>query len=53
MVSQRRRLLEYLKRADLERYRQLIEELVSAINTAGVALGPGRAPGRHAHFFVL
>ena len=27
MVSQRRRLLEYLKRADLERYRQLIEEL--------------------------
>ena len=27
MVSQRRRLLEYLKRANLERYRQLIEEL--------------------------
>ena len=27
MVSQRRRLLEYLKRADLERYRQLIDEL--------------------------
>ena len=27
MVSQRRRLLEYLKRTDLERYRQLIEEL--------------------------
>src|SRR2546429_4680976 len=27
MVSQRRRLLEYLKRNDLERYRQLIDEL--------------------------
>jgi small subunit ribosomal protein S15 len=27
MVSQRRRLLEYLKRTDLERYRQLIDEL--------------------------
>ena len=27
MVSQRRRLLEYLKRNNLERYRQLIEEL--------------------------
>jgi small subunit ribosomal protein S15 len=27
MVSQRRRLLEYLKGTDLERYRQLIEEL--------------------------
>jgi small subunit ribosomal protein S15 len=27
MVSQRRRLLEYLKRNDLARYRQLIEEL--------------------------
>jgi small subunit ribosomal protein S15 len=27
MVSKRRRLLEYLKRTDLERYRQLIEEL--------------------------
>ena len=27
MVSQRRRLLEYLKRADLARYRQLIDEL--------------------------
>ena len=27
MVSRRRRLLEYLKRTDLERYRQLIEEL--------------------------
>ena len=27
MVSQRRRLLEYLKRSDLGRYRQLIEEL--------------------------
>ena len=27
MVGQRRRLLEYLKRTDLERYRQLIEDL--------------------------
>jgi small subunit ribosomal protein S15 len=27
MVNKRRRLLEYLKRLDLERYRQLIEEL--------------------------
>lgn len=27
MVSKRRRLLEYLKRNDLEKYRQLIEEL--------------------------
>ena len=27
MVSQRRRLLEYLKRIDLARYRQLLEEL--------------------------
>ena len=27
MVSKRRRLLEYLKRTDLERYRQLIDEL--------------------------
>ena len=27
MVSQRRRLLEYLKRTDLERYRQLLDEL--------------------------
>lgn len=27
MVSKRRRLLEYLKRTDLTRYRQLIEEL--------------------------
>jgi small subunit ribosomal protein S15 len=27
MVSQRRRLLEYLKSTDLERYRQLIDEL--------------------------
>lgn len=27
MVSQRRRLLEYLKRTDLERYRKLIDEL--------------------------
>ena len=27
LVSQRRRLLEYLKRTDLEKYRQLIEEL--------------------------
>jgi small subunit ribosomal protein S15 len=27
MVSKRRRLLEYLKRTDLARYRQLIEEL--------------------------
>jgi small subunit ribosomal protein S15 len=27
MVSQRRRLLEYLKRTDLARYRHLIEEL--------------------------
>jgi small subunit ribosomal protein S15 len=27
MVSKRRRLLEYLKRTDLEKYRQLIEEL--------------------------
>ncbi|HET7790175.1 MAG TPA: 30S ribosomal protein S15 [Gemmatimonadales bacterium] len=27
MVSQRRRLLEYLKRTDLVKYRQLIEEL--------------------------
>jgi len=27
MVSKRRRLLEYLKRVDLERYRQLIDEL--------------------------
>ena len=27
MVSKRRRLLEYLKRTDLGRYRQLIEEL--------------------------
>ena len=27
MVSTRRRLLEYLKRVDLERYRQLIDEL--------------------------
>lgn len=27
MVSRRRRLLEYLKRTDLERYRQLIDEL--------------------------
>ncbi|HXF95269.1 MAG TPA: 30S ribosomal protein S15 [Gemmatimonadales bacterium] len=27
MVSQRRRLLEYLKRTDLDRYRRLIEEL--------------------------
>ena len=27
MVNQRRRLLEYLKRTDLERYRQLIDEL--------------------------
>jgi small subunit ribosomal protein S15 len=27
MVSKRRRLLEYLKRSDLERYRQLISEL--------------------------
>jgi len=27
MVSQRRRLLEYLKRMDLDRYRQLISEL--------------------------
>lgn len=27
MVSKRRRLLEYLKRTDLQAYRQLIEEL--------------------------
>jgi small subunit ribosomal protein S15 len=27
MVSKRRRMLEYLKRTDLERYRQLIDEL--------------------------
>ena len=27
MVSKRRRLLEYLKRSDLELYRQLIDEL--------------------------
>jgi small subunit ribosomal protein S15 len=27
MVSRRRRLLEYLKRTDLERYRQLLDEL--------------------------
>jgi len=27
MVSRRRRLLEYLKRTDLAKYRQLIEEL--------------------------
>ena len=27
MVSRRRRLLDYLKRTDLERYRQLIERL--------------------------
>jgi small subunit ribosomal protein S15 len=27
MVSRRRRLLEYLKRTDLERYRQLLEAL--------------------------
>jgi small subunit ribosomal protein S15 len=27
MVSQRRRLLEYLKRTSLDQYRQLIEEL--------------------------
>ena len=27
LVSQRRRLLEYLKRTDLPKYRQLIEEL--------------------------
>jgi len=27
MVNQRRRLLEYLKRTDLERYRRLISEL--------------------------
>ncbi len=27
MISTRRRLLEYLKRTDLERYRQLIDEL--------------------------
>ena len=27
MVGKRRRLLEYLKRTDIERYRQLIEEL--------------------------
>jgi small subunit ribosomal protein S15 len=27
MVSKRRRLLEYLKRSDLEQYRQLIDEL--------------------------
>ncbi len=27
MVSQRRRLLEYLKRTDLARYRQLLDEL--------------------------
>jgi small subunit ribosomal protein S15 len=27
MVNNRRRLLEYLKRTDLERYRQLINEL--------------------------
>jgi len=27
MVSQRRRLLEYLRRTDLERYRRLITEL--------------------------
>ncbi len=27
LVSKRRRLLEYLKRTDLEKYRQLIEEL--------------------------
>jgi small subunit ribosomal protein S15 len=27
MVNKRRRLLEYLKRTDLERYRQLLEAL--------------------------
>jgi small subunit ribosomal protein S15 len=27
MVSKRRRLLEYLKRTDLERYRKLLDEL--------------------------
>jgi len=27
LVSKRRRLLEYLKRTDLEKYRQLIDEL--------------------------
>jgi small subunit ribosomal protein S15 len=27
MVGKRRRLLEYLKRTDLDRYRQLIEDL--------------------------
>jgi small subunit ribosomal protein S15 len=27
MVSKRRRLLDYLRRADLEQYRQLIDEL--------------------------
>jgi len=27
MINRRRRLLEYLKRSDLAKYRQLIEEL--------------------------
>src|SRR5258708_40205174 len=54
MVSQRRRLLEYLKRNDLERYRQTIEGLGLRHSHHWRRVGrPGRALGRLAHFFVL
>src|SRR5207244_6116676 len=41
MVSQRRRLLEYLTRNDLQRYRQFIDELGLRHQTP---LSPRRAP---------
>src|SRR5438132_5764720 len=46
MVSQRRRLLEYLKRTDLERYRQLIDELGLRHYCNGRRAGrPGKSTG--------
>src|SRR5207247_10330221 len=54
MVSQRRRLLEYLKRNDLARYRQLIDELGLRHYYPCRRVGrPGRAPRRLAHFCVV
>src|SRR3954463_13552328 len=47
MVSRRRRLLEYLKRTDLAKYRQLIDELGLRPEVVyGVVLGaPGKSTG--------
>ena len=41
LVGQRRRLLDYLKSKDMERYRGLIERLASASRPHAPALGSG------------